>query len=188
MKPTVWLGLLLCFATAVAQTTPADKDSTRTPAPPAKTGKSSGVRIVLPDDKAKPATKAAPTAGAKAADSAAKAKKEEPPPKIEGMEISRGPEKGYLGVEIKNACFVIHFYDAKKKAVAPDVTSALLRWDPKNKIGSERLVLMPAETSLTSPRNIQPPYNFKLFISFLKPPAEGADPVVSETYTVDFRQ
>jgi hypothetical protein len=187
-----WVSCLMVAGNAFAQTTPADKSTSSTSGTTsyksAPASKSSGIRIVLPDDKPKaPAAKTSVPANSKAAEKAAKEKKEETP-KIEGMEIARGGDKGFLGIEIAGACFKIHFYDAKKKPVEPDMTSALLRWDPKNKIGSERVVLLPAEKMLTSPRNIQPPYNFKLFISMLKPPAEGADPVVAETYTIDFRQ
>ena len=184
MKPlAVTLSCVVCVVTAFAQTT-ATTDKAA-PAPPAK---KSGIRIELPPDKAPGTGKAAaPAAGTKAADKAGKEKKEEPPPKIEGMEIARGGDKGFLGVQIVNATFKINFYDAKKKPMAPDVARAALRWDPKYKIGEERVILNPAEKALTSPRNIRPPYNFKLFITFFKEPAEGADAVVSENYTIDFR-
>lgn len=130
---------------------------------------------------------AAPKTGATKAADKSKKEKDEPPPKIEGIEISRG-EKGFLGVQIVNATFKINFYDAKKKPMVPDVARAALRWDPKYKVGEERVVLNPAEKSLASPRNIRPPYNFKLFITLFKEPAEGADAVASENYVIDFRQ
>ena len=186
--PAVWLSSLLCIATAAAQTTPADKNATPSAyekSAPAK--KSSGVRIELPPDPAPGTGKAAPAPGTAKATDKSKAKKEEPPAKIEGMEVARGGDKGFLGVQIVNATFKINFYDAKKKPVEPDVARAVLRWDPKYKVGEERVVLNPAEKSLTSPRNIRPPYLFKLFITFFKVPAEGADAVAVENYVIDFR-
>jgi hypothetical protein len=183
-------ALLASFACAVAamaqyapaeKTAPADKsaDSTKTaPAPKAPPQ----TRINL-DEKAPPA-KGGAAGATKAAD---KAKKEEPPPKIDGIEISRG-DKGYMGIQIVNSTFKLSFYDAKKKPITPDVARAALRWDPKYKVGEERVILNPSDKALTSPKNIRPPYNFKLFITLFKEPAEGADPVVSENYTIDFRQ
>lgn len=129
-----------------------------------------------------------PRAGAgKAAPGAKGAKKDEPPPKIEGMEVSRG-DKGFLGVQIVDGRFKINFYDAKKKPMQPDVVRAVLRWDPKYKVGQERVVLNPGgENFLTSERFIRPPYNFRLYMTLLKDAAAGEDPV-GETHVIDFRQ
>jgi hypothetical protein len=145
------------------------------------------------DEPADPATKnAAPPSktGAKSAYDKAADKKADPAKKelkILGIEVPRG-ERGFLGVQIVNGTFKISFYDAKKKPMAPDVTRALLRWDPKNKVGQERVILNAGEdgTSLTSPKSIKPPYNFKLFITLLKEATETADPV-GETHVIDFR-
>ena len=183
------LASFACVLTAFAQyapadkTTPADKsaDSTQT-APAAK--KPPQTRINL-DEKTPPASKAGAAGAAKKADD--KAKKEEPPAKIDGIEISRGA-KGYMGIQIVNSTFKLSFYDTKKKPITPDVARAALRWDPKYKVGEERVILNPADKALTSPKNIRPPYHFKLFITLFKEPAEGADPVAAENYTIDFRQ
>lgn len=130
-----------------------------------------------------PQAKAAP-AGKDAAGKAG-AKKDEPPPKIEGMEIARGA-RGFLGLQIAEGRFKLSFYDAKKKPVAPDVAQAALRWEPKGTIGTERTLLTAAGDgkSLTSAKVIRPPYMFRLFISLLKDDAatEG------ENLVVDFRQ
>lgn len=182
------LASFACALTTVAQYAPADKtapadkstDTTKT-APAAKTPPKTRINL---DEKTPPPTKAGAGTAKKADD---KAKKEEPPAKIDGIEISRGA-KGYMGIQIVNSTFKLSFYDAKKKPIAPDVARATLRWDPKYKVGDERVVLNPSEKALTSPKNIRPPYNFKLFITLFKEPAEGADPVVSENYTIDFRQ
>jgi hypothetical protein len=112
------------------------------------------------------------------------AKKE---PKIDGIEVPRG-ELGFLGVEIVNGTFKISFYDKKKKPIAADVMRAVLRWDPKYKVGQERVVLNLSDDgkSLSSPKTIRPPYSFKLFITLLKDATETADPV-GETHVIDFR-
>jgi hypothetical protein len=135
---------------------------------------------------------AQPTVGmaqTKAADSAKKADgaKKEAPPTIDGVEVSRGA-LGFLGVQIVEGSFKIAFYDAKKKPIKADVTRALLRWNPKYKIGSERVVLNLSGDgkSLTSARDIRPPYLFKLFITLLKDGADGED-AAGETYVIDFR-
>ena len=122
----------------------------------------------------------------KKADAKAK-KKEEPPAKIAGMEISRGA-KGFLGLELVEGTFKLSFYDAKKKPMAPDVARAALRWDVKYKVGPERSVLNPSGDgkSLGSPKTVRPPYAFKLFITLLKEAAEG-DEGAGESFTVDFR-
>jgi hypothetical protein len=154
--------------------------------PPAK---SALPRIVLPSEpngqpgaaKSTPAPKA-PPAGA------TKSKKEEKMGKIEGVEIARS-SKGWLGIQIVDATFRLAFYDEKKKPVAADMDRAALRWDPKYKVGEDRVVLTPSDDgkALVSARNIRPPYNFKLFITLLKD-AKGNQPAATENYTIDFRQ
>ena len=115
-------------------------------------------------------------------------KKDEPPAKIEGVEIPRG-EKGYLGIQVVGGNFKLSFYDAKKKPLAPDFTRAVLRWDPNYKVGKERAILAPGggTNSLTSEKAIRPPYHFKLFITLTKDTTDG-EPAAGESYVVDFRQ
>jgi len=110
-----------------------------------------------------------------------------PAPKMEGTIIARG-ERGFIGVQMLGATFRINFYDAKKKPVAPDVARAVLRWDPKYKVGKERVVLNLTSDgkALASPRNIRPPHQFKLFITLLKEATEAEEPV-GETHVIDFR-
>lgn len=166
------LPLLLCSLLAVASSLA----QTAAPGEPAP-----GATTVAPAGNAAPEK-----AGAKKAEAKAK-KKEEPPAKIAGMEISRGA-KGFLGLELVNGTFKLSFYDTKKKAVAPDVARAALRWDVKYKVGQERSVLNPSGDgkSLSSPKTVRPPYAFKLFITLLKAAAEGED-AAGESFTVDFR-
>ncbi len=163
-------------ATANAPAAPAGKSA----AAPA-TGSSTAT-------KAGTATKAAtPAAGA----AKAPAKKAEAVPKIEGMEIARGA-KGFLGLQLVGGTFKLSFYDMKKKPVAPDVARAMLRWDPKGKVGQERLVLNRDGMALSSPRPVRPPYVFKLFITLIPEGAatgdgaEAATPA-GETIVVDFK-
>ncbi|HUR59128.1 MAG TPA: hypothetical protein VM029_15540 [Opitutaceae bacterium] len=172
MKSLVALVASLALGLVVlGQTTP---PATSPPAttPPAKSPPAKNPPAKNPADKAAPGKTA---------------KKEEPPPKIEGMEVSRGDR--FLGLQIVDSVFKLSFYDAKKKPVAPDVARAVLRWDPKYKVGQERTVLSPGGgmNSMTSEKTIRPPYNFKLFITLLKQASEGEDPV-GETIVVDFKQ
>jgi hypothetical protein len=130
-------------------------------------------------------TPPAPAPAGNAAPTKDGAKKEEPPAKIEGMEIARGA-KGFLGLQVVDGKFKLSFYDAKKKPIAPDVTRAALRWDPKGTTGTERTLLTAAGDgkSLTSGKVIRPPYLFRIFMALQKddPAAE------SENLVVDFRQ
>lgn len=151
-------------------------------------------RIVIPPDasttkgKTAPAAKAPAAEDAKAKGTATKtgAKKEEEP-KIEGVVIARG--KGYLGLQVAESVFKLSFYDEKKKPVAADVDKAALRWDPRNKIGEERVLLTPSEDgkALTAPKAIKPPYNFKVFMTLIKEGPDGQPPA-NENFVVDFRQ
>lgn len=126
------------------------------------------------------ATKAAGTKGA--ADKAGK--KDEPPAKIEGMEIPRGT-KGFLGLQIVDGNFKLSFFDPKKKAVAPDVVRAVLRWTPNYKPGTEIYALGPGSGKfLTVAKTVRPPYSFKLFMSLF---VDGNDEPV-ESYVLDFKQ
>ncbi len=140
------------------------------------------VRVVLAEP--------APTDSNKNAASTKKADAKAPlAAKVEGVEVTRSGG-GFLGVAIVDGTFKIAFYDAKKKAIAADVPRALLRWNPKNQSGSERVVLNRTEDgkALASPRNIRPPYLFKLYVTLLKSSVEGeAEDAAGETYVIDFR-
>jgi hypothetical protein len=137
--------------------------------------------------KSAPAASASPArapVGAKAAPGKA-AKADEPPATIAGLEIARGP-KGFLGLQVSGGVFQLAFYDTKKKPAKADLARAVLRWTPNYKPGTEIYVLEPSGDGqvLTSPRNVRPPYQFKLFMSLFA--AGGEEPV--ESFVVDFRQ
>ena len=189
--PLVLLGSLAVGVLLQGQTT------TSTQQPPTDP-KSETTKKTTTTDKAKtaPGAQTAPTT--KATTPATKSstaktdktspKKEEPPAKIEGMEIARGGEKGFLGLQVVSGMFKLSFFDAKKKPVNPDVLRAALRWDPKNKIGSERVILNQEGKALAAGKFIQPPYAFKLFITLFKESPDGGEPIASENYVVDFSQ
>jgi hypothetical protein len=134
------------------------------------------------------AAQPAPKGGAGKTAPGKAAGKEEEKPKIDGQEVARAGG-GYLGVQIANGSFKINFYDGEKKPVAPNVARALLRWDPKNKLGQERLVLNPSgPNSLVGNKPVKPPYTFKLFIVLIKDAAgESAENPAGESYVIDFR-
>lgn len=133
-----------------------------------------------------PATPPAPAkTPAKSAPAKTDVKKEEPMGKIEGIEIKRG--SGYLGIALDGGTFKLSFYNSKKKPVAADVSRAALRWPVSYRQGDERTVLNVSGDgkSLTSPKVVKAPHNFKLFITLL--PGEGGEETASESYVVDFR-
>jgi len=112
-------------------------------------------------------------------------KKEEPMGHVDGMELTR-PGGGFLGLEIKNSNFVLSFYNAKRKKIAPDVTRATMRWPVKYQPTDERTVLNAGGdgTSLTSGKTVKPPHSFKVFMALF---VEGNDTAV-ETYNLDYRE
>lgn len=156
------------------------------PAEPKAKAKPPAVRIQDPASAGKAADKAAPKEPKKDAK-----KKEDEIGKIDGMEIARGGNR-YLGIQIVGGKFKLSFYDAKKKPVSPDVARAALRWDPRYKLGMERVVLTPGggPNSLTAEKFVRPPYNFKLTIVLLGEAAGNPESVepAGETYVIDFRQ
>jgi hypothetical protein len=142
-------------------------------APPGSTG----LRIDL-DKPAQPATPAPKKDDKKMGDAK---KKEEPPAKIEGIEIARGT--GFMGIQLVGGTFKLSFYDAKKKPVAPDVTRASLSWKVRYQSLPERTVLNPDGNALTSAKVVKPPYSFSLAITLIKGDGDAA---ATENFAVDF--
>ena len=130
---------------------------------------------------AKPAS-AKSTAAAKS--TAGKAVEEEPT--IPGVNIAR-PDGSFLGVTIAEGTFKLSFFDSKKKPMHVDVSRALARWSPKNKIGGDLTVLNRGgdATSLGGGKPVRPPYFFKLYLTLLR--GDGDDAQAVETYVVDFQ-
>lgn len=96
-------------------------------------------------------------------------------PVIPGV-VAERKNGGFIGVEIADGGFKLSFYDAKKKQIPCDVARATARWNPINKKGDERRVLNPSGDgkTLTCVR-VQPPYNFKLFITLLSEDGEAVE-------------
>ena len=143
-----------------------------------------------PNAPAKPAAPANPSAGktdpnkpAAPADAKKDAKKKEDEiGKIDGMEIARGT--GFMGLQVVNGTFKLSFFDAKKKPVAPDVTSAAFRWTVPYQKAPERTILSLGDKALVSDKTVKPPYSFKLFVTLFK--GEGEEN--AENLTIDFSQ
>jgi len=102
---------------------------------------------------------------------------------IAGIAVSR-PQGGWLGVEIQDRTFRITFYNEKRKPVAADATSAILRWPVHYQPNDERIQLLPADdpSVLASPYVVKGPLAFKLHITLLN---EGK-PDAAESYVIDF--
>jgi len=103
--------------------------------------------------------------------------------KIDGLEIKR-PSGTYLGVEISGGRMIVRFYDEKKQGVPADAARASARWNPSQKSGSQFMVLNRSEDgkALVGAQSVQPPYNFRLFLTLLS--AEGT---VLESHSVHLR-
>ena len=93
---------------------------------------------------------------------------------------------GWLGVEVANRTFKITFYNEKKKPVAADATSAILRWPVHYQPNDERIELLPTDdpSVLASPYVVKGPLSFKLHITLLW----TSKPDYAESYVVDFQQ
>jgi hypothetical protein len=104
-------------------------------------------------------------------------------PAIKGIEIPRA-KGGFLGIQVVNNSWVLSFYDADKNPIPADVSKASLRWPVKYQKSDERVMLNPSADgkTLTSPRTVRPPHDFRLYILLF---VEGQeDPV--ENYQIDF--
>jgi hypothetical protein len=103
---------------------------------------------------------------------------------ISGIAIARGD--AWIGIEIKDNVFVLTFYNAKKKPVPADATSAVLRWPVHYQPNEERTELLPSgdPAVLSSPYPVKPPHTFILHLVLL---FEGK-PDASEPYTVNFSE
>ncbi len=130
-----------------------------------------------PPSEAKPAADAAKKTDGKVA---------EEEPKIPGVIIAR-PDGSFLGVTIAEGTFKLAFYDKKKKPMDVDVTRALARWSPKNKLGGDQTVLNRGgdAKSLAGGKPVRSPYFFKLYLTLLR--GDGDDAQAVETYVVDFQ-
>lgn len=188
MKPRVFAacvaimsGVAICAATAQSETrheVRIDLDHLPSAQPPSASQPSApnaGAQKPAAPAAAKPAPATTSTAA-------------QPPPKIDGMEVSRG-EKGYLGVKIEDHTFKITFYDQDKKPIPADVSAIALRWPVQYQPNPERDYLTPTADgmALTSSKVVRPPYHFRLFMTLLKG-TTPADETVVESFVIDFHQ
>jgi hypothetical protein len=109
---------------------------------------------------------------------------EEPEGAITGVAIPRAGG-GWLGLELKDHTFRLTFYDAKKKPVAADVTSVVLRWPVRYQPNDERTLLLPSDdpSVLASSYWVKGPLAFKLHITLL---VEGKTDAPPESYVIDY--
>jgi hypothetical protein len=101
---------------------------------------------------------------------------------VAGLAIKR-TAAGWLGVEIKDNCFQLTFYNDKKKPVPADRDSAVFWWPVHYQPNEERTELLPTDNPavFSSQYPVKAPHTFKLHITLLIP---GSSDV--ETYVVDF--
>lgn len=113
---------------------------------------------------------------------AAEASKDDEMGTVSGMAIARGD--GWLGLELKDNAFRLTFYNAKKKPVPADATSAVLRWSVHYQPNPERTELVPSgdPSVLASSYQVKAPHSFILHILLLF----DGKPDASEEFTVNF--
>lgn len=112
---------------------------------------------------------AAQTYGSRPGQAPQKGAEEEPA--VAGVE--REWNGGWLGLAIEQNAFVLRFYDAEKKPVAPAAARAAVRWDPIGRAGTDRAVMNPGmiPDALRSPSTVRLPHLFIAWVTLLD--AEG---------------
>ena len=103
---------------------------------------------------------------------------------VSGVAIQRG--QGLIGIELDDNTFKMTFYDAKKKPVAADASSAVLWWPVHYQPNPERteLVATGNPAVLASSYAVKPPHTFILHITLLF----TGKPDASESFVIDFSQ
>ncbi len=109
---------------------------------------------------------------------------EEKEGKIVGIPLSR-PNGTFLGLSVEGGGFRLAFYNKKKNPIAVDVARATAKWNPSQKKGSERVVLLPTSDgkALANGKFVVPPRVFKVYLTLL-----SADEQAVESYVVDYRE
>jgi hypothetical protein len=110
--------------------------------------------------------------------------KEEEMGTVAGVPIQRG--QGWLGIEIKDNTFAMTFYNAKKKPVAADASSAVLWWSVRYQPNPERTELVPSGNPavLSSSHAIKAPHSFILHITLLF----AGKPDATESFVINFSE
>jgi hypothetical protein len=103
---------------------------------------------------------------------------------IEGTAIKRTVGDGWLGLQLKDGTFRLTFYNAKKKPVEADKSSAVFRWPVHYQPNDERTELTGTDNPavLASSYPVRGPYAFKLHIALLPAAQDGT----VEGYVIDF--
>jgi hypothetical protein len=102
---------------------------------------------------------------------------------LPGTVIPRG--EGFASLAIEGGHFLLRFFDAARRQVAPPGTRATVRWNSPLKTGESRGVLNAAPDGLALAGNqyVHPPHVFKVYLTLLD--AEGAS---VESHIFDVRQ
>jgi hypothetical protein len=112
---------------------------------------------------------------------------------LQGVVIER--PSGFMTVTMEGPRVVLRFFDKDKKAIAPDVHHAIVKFKMTGRRPQNRTLLLGTDgMSLTHGRVLRPPYNFKAFVSLVKDAGgeevddedENAEVAEGERYTVDF--
>jgi hypothetical protein len=101
---------------------------------------------------------------------------------IAGTPIQRA--ENWIGIELKDSNFVMTFYNAKKKPVAADASSAVLWWPVHYQPNPERTELVPTDSAsvFASSYTVKPPYSFLLHVTLLF----TGKPDLTESYVINF--
>lgn len=105
-------------------------------------------------------------------------------PKILGAVITRA-DGTFLGLEVVAGNFKLSFYDAKKKAIAPNVSQARATWPNPRGQGDLRTMLNLSENALVGAKPVLPPYTYNVRLVLLQ--GTGEQQQVVESFVVPFR-
>ena len=103
---------------------------------------------------------------------------------VSGFPIERA-NGGWLGIEIKDNCFRVTFYNAKKKPTPAETPGIVMRWPVRYQPNDERTELVPTDDPavLGSAYPVRAPHTFILHVILLDPGKKDSD---LETYVVNF--
>ena len=105
-------------------------------------------------------------------------------PKILGTVVTRA-DGTFLGLEVVAGNFKLSFYDAEKKAIAPNVSQARATWPNPRGQGNLRTMLNLSENALVGAKPVLPPYTYDVRLVLLQ--GTGEQQQVVESFVVPFR-
>jgi hypothetical protein len=91
----------------------------------------------------------------------------------------------FLGLEVVAGNFKLSFYDAEKKAIAPNVSQARATWPNPRGQGNLRTMLNLSENALVGAKPVLPPYTYDVRLVLLQ--GTGEQQQVVESFVVPFR-